>query len=217
VGVNPTQNERPRGIPERNRDAAYLYLDGIQHTLPESIATLQHCFHRIRCWRVPPNWSGQDWSEEMEALVTAAACQAELDFDPAREVPLGGFVYRRVMARALTRYRQEWVYALRFLSENDIDGLSGTTANGAAWAEEAAVAPVLDYESVRHALERLSGADRKLIHELFWGKCTQTELARKRGVSQQAVSLRKGSILKYLRDRLGVPNSNFGKERASCL
>lgn len=217
AGVNLTENERLGGIPERNCDAAHPYFDGVQRTLPESIATLQHCFHRIRSWRVPPNWSERDWSEEMEALVTAAACQAEFDFDPVRQVPLGGFVYSRVMARALTRYRQEWAYALRFLCENDTDGLSLTTANGVAWAEQAAIALVSDYESLRHALERLSEADRKLIHELFWEKCTQTELARKRRMSQQAVSLRKRSILNRLRDWLGVSNSNLKKRgQAAC-
>jgi DNA-directed RNA polymerase specialized sigma24 family protein len=217
VGVNLTKNERLGGLPERNCDGAYLFFDAIQRTMPESIAPLQHCFHRIRSWRVPPNWSARDWSVEVEAVVTAAACEAQFDFDRARQVPLGGFVYRRVMARALTRYRQEWAYALRFLCENDTDGLFGITANGASWAEETANALVLDYESLRHALERLSQADRKLIHELFWDKCTQTELARKLRMSQQAVSLRKVLIIKNLRNWLGASNSNSEREgQAAC-
>jgi DNA-directed RNA polymerase specialized sigma24 family protein len=213
-----SENETLGGIPERNYDAAYLYFDGIQRTLPELIATLQHSFHRIRSWRAPPNWSGRDWSEEMEALVTAAACQAVSDFDPARQIPLGGFVHRRVMARALTRYRQEWTYALRFLSENDTDGLSRTTANGAAWATQAAIGLALDNQPLRHALQRLSEADRKLIHKLFWEKCTETELARERGTSQQAVNLRKRLILNHLRYWLGVSNSKFCKKegQAAC-
>jgi hypothetical protein len=70
-------------------------------------------------WRVPPNWSKEDWRQEFEAHGWAAACEAECDFDPQRGVPLDAFVYRRVQARVYTRYRQEWTFALRFVGELD--------------------------------------------------------------------------------------------------
>src|SRR5258707_2192007 len=72
---------------------------------------------RARSWRVPPNWSAIDWHEELRAVALAAAWQAGQDHDPSRGVPLGGFVYFRVQAQALTRYRQEWRDAPRVAAE----------------------------------------------------------------------------------------------------
>ncbi len=49
----------------------------------------------ILTWRVPPNWSPKDWSQELRAEVIAATWEAECDFDPARGVPLEAFVQQR--------------------------------------------------------------------------------------------------------------------------
>lgn len=77
---------------------------------------LQSCQRRIRSWRVPPNWSPRDWFEEIEAVQAIAAWQASRAYDPSRGINYAAFVYQKVMACALTRYRQEWTYALRVVS-----------------------------------------------------------------------------------------------------
>ena len=83
----------------------------------ECDALLNRCFKRICGWRVPPNWSAVDWREEIRAHGLAAACEASCEFDASRRVPPDAFVYQRVIARAYTRFRQEWAYGLRCLSE----------------------------------------------------------------------------------------------------
>ena len=85
-------------------------LNGLDETLNSA---MQSGFKRIRSWRVPPNWSRDDWLEELAAVATAAAWQALCDFDPDRGVPLAGFGYCRMISRCLARYRKEWRYALR--------------------------------------------------------------------------------------------------------
>ena len=80
---------------------------------------LERCFSRICCWRTPPNWSNREWIEEIKAHAIAASCRAICEYDATRGVPLEAFVYQRVIARVLTRHRQEWNYALRFASNND--------------------------------------------------------------------------------------------------
>lgn len=80
------------------------------------------CLRRISGWRVPPNWALFQWREEIEGHALAAACAAQAAYDPRRCVPFGAFVYRRVMARVLTRYRQEWGYARRCVCELGTEG-----------------------------------------------------------------------------------------------
>src|SRR5438094_3066407 len=81
-------------------------------------SAMQSGFKRIRSWRVPPNWSRDDWLEELAAVATAAAWQALCDFDPDRGVPLAGFGYCRMISRCLARYRKEWRYALHLVASD---------------------------------------------------------------------------------------------------
>src|SRR5213075_1775771 len=88
-------------------------------------SAMQSGFKRMRSWRVPPNWSRDDWLEELAAVATAAAWQALCDFDPDRRVPLAGFGYCRIISRCLARYRKEWRYALHLVASDS--GEEGTT------------------------------------------------------------------------------------------
>lgn len=83
-------------------------------------AVLESCLRRIRTWCPPPNCSAHDWMEEMGVQARAAACQALRDYDTVRGVPLPAFVHQRVLAGALTRYRQEWAFALRCVPEAEV-------------------------------------------------------------------------------------------------
>jgi RNA polymerase sigma factor (sigma-70 family) len=147
-------------------------------------------------WRVPPNWSPRDWSEEFKAERIAAACEAEHDFDPTRGVPLAAFVRQRVLARVLRRYRQEWSYARRCCLQPESDGDNAASADRLSSAD--------DSESLQRCLDRLQEPHRRLIHGLFWEGKTEDEVARLLALSQPAISRRKRRILDQLRRWMGL-------------
>jgi DNA-directed RNA polymerase specialized sigma24 family protein len=151
------------------------------------------CLRRIRSWRAPPNWRPFHWREEIEAHAAAAACAAESAYDPASRIPFGAFVYQRVMARALTRYRQEWAYACRCISDSEND-------NGECL--QCAAACRRDHCDLDAALASLSEAQRWLLEQLYWRDRTEAAVAARLGLSQRAVSKRKQVALRILREWL---------------
>jgi DNA-directed RNA polymerase specialized sigma24 family protein len=157
---------------------------------------IQRCLQRIRRWRLPPQWSFEDWRDEVKAQARAEAWQAELDFNPARGVPIARFTYSRVIAGILTRYRQEWRYALHnvpSLDESEEPDTAGTSNPFAASDSE---------DLLKYALLQLPEADRSFIRELFWGDSTEIQIADRSGMTRQAINKRKRKILRFLRDRL---------------
>jgi RNA polymerase sigma factor (sigma-70 family) len=125
----------------------------------------------------------------MQAEGAIAAVKAGMDYNPATRVPLQIFVARRVMGRAITRYRKEWTHA-QLRSDIQVDELNGKQAG-----EEDLGAVT---EEVRLALTILRTADRELIERLFWNDESEAEVAQSLGISQQAVSKRKLSVLRTL-------------------
>jgi hypothetical protein len=162
----------------------------------ELSAALRRAFHRIFSWRTPPNWSAHDWVDEVKAITAAACCQAELDYDFTRGVPLSAFLYQRALTCAWTRYRQEWAYDILFIQE-DGDGRDNAVAHRAKLTE---VSP--RDESLRSALLELSFADQWLVRELFWNGMSEDKVARNLKITQQAVSKRKSKIIRKLRHLL---------------
>jgi DNA-directed RNA polymerase specialized sigma24 family protein len=159
------------------------------------------CWQRIRAWRVPPRWSAGDWREELQAQGAAAAWQAFGDYDATRGVPLRAHVRRRVLASVLTRSRQEWSYALRFVFE-----MSAVGSRGAI--EEDEYPNATTFEALHQGLAKLAEQDRWLIERLFWDGQTEAEVAEEIGISQPAVSKRKCAILRELRYRLDPSGKN---------
>jgi RNA polymerase sigma factor (sigma-70 family) len=168
--------------------------------------TLALCLARAKRWRTPPNWSVPDWHDELFAHAAAAGCQAEAEFDPSRNVPFCAFAYQRIMARLLTRYRQEWSYGLRNLSADDDAPQAASDPPASLTAKCPLCADRFDCAKCREpllsAVASLSPEDRALLQELWWQEKTEAEVARRLGVSQQAVNKRKRSLLKNLRRRL---------------
>ena len=158
---------------------------------PDYVLVLERCLRRIRRWPMPPNWSRPDWLEEASACGALAACQADRDFDPLRGIPFEGFVYARVMAAALTRYRQEWSYAGHCLRRESHRLDRGELADATERLHDTADA----YET----LGRLAEQDRWLLEQAFWHQATEANIARHLGISQQAVSKRKAALLTSLR------------------
>jgi DNA-directed RNA polymerase specialized sigma24 family protein len=163
-------------------------------------ATLQRCLKRICCWQPPPNWSTRAWFQEITAHGICAVCQAQRDFDPSRGVPLGAFVYQRVLARAFTRYRQEWTYACRHAPDSE-SGESDETRHfdGAMVAPEPTPCCHADLHC---ALASLPDIDRSIIEQIFWHERTETDLAKTMHISQQAVNKRKRLALVKLGNTL---------------
>jgi len=153
---------------------------------------ISKCLRRIQRWRVPPRWSDQDWREEMVAETTAAALQAMRDFDPTRGVPWEAFLRLRIIRSALARHRREWTFAIHRVSINAWDECK-MTEGGSLPSREAT------HKLLQDALGRLSAADARLIEGLFWEGKTEAGLGEDLGISQQAVSKRKRSILKTLK------------------
>lgn len=151
----------------------------------------------IHRWPVPPNWSTRDWREEMEAEISAAAWEAERDFDPTRGVPLEVFVRYRVWSRARSRYRREWSYARR-LGPDVADGDREGASAGCFDSVDAS-------ESLGSCVDRLCEPQRRLIRGLYWEDRTEIELAGMFSLSQSTISKRKRRALDKLRhwiDRL---------------
>jgi DNA-directed RNA polymerase specialized sigma subunit len=177
--------------------------------------TLAHCFRRICSWRVPPNWSPWAWFEEIKAHGVAASCRAIREYDPTRGVPFNAFVYQRVMARVLTRHRQEWGYAMRFVSENDeqnVDIRSDVLTNGSdPYNPTVGVTQPPPYEALREAVASLPESHQWLITQLFWHGQTEADLARSLRISRRAVNKRKHVILQSLLAALKLSGPRTGE------
>jgi len=167
-------------------------------------SAVQSGLKRTRSWRVPPNWSRDDWLEELAAVATAAAWQALCDFDADRGVPLAGFGYCQIMSRCLARYRKEWRYALHLVASGSREEESTTferpELNASSAAKLNETHPSND--DLRSAIGALPAKQRKLIEQLFWEDRTETEVANKMSINQSTINRRKRTILKSLRMKL---------------
>jgi DNA-directed RNA polymerase specialized sigma24 family protein len=173
---------------------------------PECYVVLHNCFRRIACWRVPPNWSRSDWLDEIKAHGIAASWQAVCDYDPRRAVPLEKFVYQRIIARALTRHRQEWRYAQRVVPEraaNSVAAKSSPSRNESTNHHPAASSQACHaYEELLDALATLPQPSLLLIEQLFWQGQSEQNISQALRICRRALNKRKHVILRFLRGAL---------------
>jgi DNA-directed RNA polymerase specialized sigma24 family protein len=167
-------------------------------------SAVQSGLKRTRSWRVPPNWSRDDWFEELAAVGTAAVWQAVCEFDPARGIPLAGFGYGRIITRCLTRYRKEWRYALHLVGsdscEKETTTFKRSELNASFSAKLNETHPSND--DLRGVIGALPAEQRSLIEQLFWEERTETELANTMNTNQSTINRRKRAILNGLRMKL---------------
>jgi DNA-directed RNA polymerase specialized sigma24 family protein len=168
----------------------FVSVEGHFEMADDAQAGLVAGLRRVLSWRAPPNWSATDWREELRALAIASSWQAGLDYEPSRGVPLAGFVSARVTAQALTRYRQEWRYALRVAR-----AAAENTAGAGLGAHPARAA----FYSVDGALRQLPEPGRWLLDQLFWHNRTETSIAAELHISQPAIHKRKRAAILHLR------------------
>ena len=128
----------------------------------------------------------------MRAHGAGALWQARCDFDTTRLVPFDAFSRQRVLAAALTRYRQEWTFAIH--CQLGDDGVGDEPANRGGSLQ--------DEQLAREMLARVSPAENRLMKALFWDGETEATLAVDLSVTQQAVSKRKRTVLRQLRKLL---------------
>jgi len=133
----------------------------------------------------------------MRAEAACAAWQAVCDYDSSLGVPFNAFAHQRVLTSTLTRYRQEWAYALRVAQEHKPEASDSRML-------DAAVPAVLN-DWPRPALARLTKSDLWLVEQLFWRGRTEATIATETGITQQAVNKRKSMILLRLRGYMTKP------------
>ena len=171
---------------------------------PETLPVIFRCLRRILSWRLPPNWSRFDWREEVREILGVSAWSAQSEFDPTRGIPFPAFLHQRLMARALTRYRQEWTYGLRFHSRCS----ESPTSDDEDRADPGDVPDTVDpfsgvedspeREALAEAVAALPEPSRRLMMRLFWEERPEREVAAELGISQPAVSKRKQAIMREL-------------------
>jgi len=167
-------------------------------------SAVQSGLKRTRSWRVPPNWSRDDWLEELAAVATAAAWQALCDFDPEPGVPLAAFGYCRIISRCLARYRKEWRYVLHIRASDSCEEETTTFKHAGLAASSLARVNGTDPSNndLRGAVRALPAKQRRLIEQLFWEERTETEVANTMNINQSTINRRKRTILKSLRRKL---------------
>lgn len=162
---------------------------------------IQSVLHRISHWRTPTNWSLSDWASEEHAVVNQSAFQTITEYRGKPEASLARVVYFRALARALTRYRQEWLYSSRFVPFTGCDESEDTEEppRNTAIQELTTTQKEQTTEWLTSALESLPEPDHLLIQQLFWYERTQADLARDLHISQRSVSKRKQRALETIR------------------
>jgi DNA-directed RNA polymerase specialized sigma subunit len=127
----------------------------------------------------------------MRAEAACAAWQAVRDYEPSLGVPFNAFARQRVLTSTLTRYRQEWTYALRLAPEHKPEDSDIRMLDSAV--------PAVFDDWPRPALARLTKSDLWLIEQLFLKGRTEATIATETGITQQAVNKRKSMIVLRLR------------------
>ncbi len=173
-------------------------------------AVVETCLKRFRRWQIPPNWAFGDWIKEMAGQGHVAAWEALGQYDATRGLGPATFVMCRVMARCLTRYRQEWAFAGRC---EELSAEPGDSAKewGRRYPHQNE-ARIWEHQDLVRAVNQLKELDRWILKQLFWEERREEDVAEELGVSQPAVSKRKRTILGKLRRLLTSSES----ESAAC-
>jgi len=162
-------------------------------------AIIKKCLARIRSWPIPRNWSYPDWFDEAEEVATVAAWLAVSDYKPPAASAFGYYAYQRILSSVRTRYRQEYLYGLRF-AIRFVDYAADSDQQPPERATpyvEPAIEPVTNGD-LTDALAKLSNDHREVIEQVFLNGRTEMQLAASLGISRVAVHKRKHAALHIL-------------------
>ena len=158
-------------------------------------AVVESCLKRARRWRVPPRWSSREWWEENRAEAALIVLNAARDYDADRGVSWESFLRSRLMAGLLPRLRREWKSS-RFLTDTTVlDFLDVRARTRREFTDD-------EVGILYISIGRLSPADRQVLQRLYWDGMTESGLAVILGLSQQAISKRRKSIIVRLKNLL---------------
>ena len=148
---------------------------------------------RVWRWRVPGNWLGSQWREEIAAELALAV--VELTGARTASEPQQGTRHHQssIQNKVRNRYRQEWTFS------RHIAGPMVTEPTDCDHPDQESL-----HIRLQTAMSALSAQDRWLMQRLYWEKCTESQIAVKRGVSVQAISKRKQRILRHLHGVLKI-------------
>lgn len=156
---------------------------------------LKYSIRRVHRWQAPPRWTDRDWHDEIRSEIMLAAVLAQETFNVSRGVPWEAYLRQKVVHAALARYRREWSYSLRISQDSEAEIQVG--------AEEPNASDIAR-QRILKAVSRLPRGDTSLIDGLYWKSKSEAELAKKLGISQQAVNKRKHAILRQLQRDLNA-------------
>ncbi len=172
----------------------------LQESLPDWPATWSAYVRRAHNWKVPPRWGPRDWWEELDAEALAAAYAAVRAYHDSRGLTRSSYVFHRMVATTMTRFRREWAYGLSFLRSPSEEPM--------VISDDDRVVALEEGQQLCAALGRLKDSDRRLIERLFWEGCSEAEIATDSGISQQATSKRKLRVLRQLRRVIEIKSEN---------
>jgi RNA polymerase sigma factor (sigma-70 family) len=162
-------------------------------SITEGAAIWGACRRYIRARRLlPSGWSWADWWDEIEAVCLARAIEASSKFDPARGVPLAGFLYVEMRYASSERYRRESRFAARCRADSTSIHAPESREERTDFDERAAV---------WRALHAMPSDHRRLLERLLLDGETEARLACELGVSQATISRRKHAALREMRAR----------------
>jgi DNA-directed RNA polymerase specialized sigma subunit len=149
---------------------------------------------RLWRWRVPSNWCRPQWREEIasEVALTVLELARGTALEPQTDARR---IQSRIQNKILSRYRQEWAFSKHF----DREVVTEPRNCGHRELEHEYLALL----ALQEAVVALSESDQRLIQQIYWGKCTETQIAAEAGVSVPAICKRKNRILRHLRGVLG--------------
>lgn len=165
----------------------------------EAEALVARCVAQAMNWRLPPKWTRQEWREELYSQAHLTLMEAAPQYDESLGVPFTAFLWHKIIADLLNRYRQEWRYAYKC-------PVSLQDATNGLIKGEIDLNHICDSADIECAIALLTFEDRQLLQKIFWEGCTETEIARILKISQRAVNKRKKRALKALANLLEVPD-----------
>jgi DNA-directed RNA polymerase specialized sigma24 family protein len=109
-----------------------------------------------------------------------------------------------MMTGCLSRYRKEWRYALHLVQSNSRENETAAFKNPSPAVSFGARADETQCSNgdLHGAVVALPPEQRRLIEQLFWEDCTETEVADMTGTHQSTINRRKQTILNGLRVKL---------------
>lgn len=154
-------------------------------------------------WQLPPNWSRDQWREELLAVAYLAVLKANREYDAKKGVPFEPFAIQRAVSAMLSHFRWEWRYALRNGCTNTDDPEDANLERYPLDPQsDAFVQQIINREVLQRAMCSLTVRERDVLEQIFWLERTEREAASALGMSLRTLHTHKERALAKLRRAL---------------